>query len=128
MDTKKERVTRLIEYFAQGKKAAFGRILGISGAAVGKWVNSGDFNAGRILQAFPEVNAHWLRTGEGEMILPAVKAGITQSIGNGNTNAYNIAGESNEEIARLKAENESLKSEVEWLRHLVEKHISKGGN
>lgn len=128
METKKERVNRLIDYFAQGKKAAFGRILGISGAAVAKWVNTGEFNAGRILQAFPEVNAHWLRTGEGEMIVESAKAGITQSIGNGNSNAYNIVGSSTEELVRLKAENESLKREVEWLRRVVENYLSKGKN
>lgn len=125
MNTKKERIDKLIAYYTDGNKAAFGRILGISGAAIAKWVNTGDFNMERILATFPDVNAHWLRTGEGEMILPAAKAGITQSIGNGNSNAYNIANTNAEQLAQLKAENAALKEEIQWLRYVVEKHIRK---
>lgn len=119
---KKERLISLMDYFAQGKKEPFGRLLGISGTAVAKWCKTGDFNVQRILQTFPEVNPHWLRTGEGEMILPAAKeGGIMQTIGSGNSNAYNIVGGDGEELVRLRAENERLKEEVKWLRYMVEK-------
>lgn len=125
MKTKKERILLLLDYYADGNKEKFGRLVGISGTAVSLWLKKGDFNAERIINNLPEVNPHWLRTGEGEMIRAAAVSGISQTIGNGNTNAYNIAGSSGDELAKLKAENETLKEELKWFRFMFEKYFKK---
>lgn len=125
MKTKKERILALLDYYADGNKEKFGRMVGISGAGVSLWLKKEDFNVERVMKNLPDVNPHWLRTGEGEMIRPAAVSGISQTIGDGNTNAYNIAGANNEELVRLRAENESLKDEIKWYRFMFEKYFSK---
>lgn len=124
METKKEILERLINYYGQGNKEAFGRHVGVSGAAVGQWLKKGSFPDARIIPLCPDFNPHYIRTGEGE---PYAKAGIQTAIADHNSTAYNVAGDAAEvfnlqkEIVRLQAENSILKNEVEFLRTLLKR-------
>lgn len=124
MDTKRERIEKLVAYYGNGKKARLSAALGGSAELVAGWIRRDYIDIDKVLTTFPAVNAHWLRTGEGEM-LTNEQPTINQSIGNGNTNAYNIANTDAEQLAQLKAENEALKEEIKWLRFVVEKHLRK---
>lgn len=53
METKKEILERLINYYGQGNKEAFGRHVGVSGAAVGQWLKKGSFPDARIIPLCP---------------------------------------------------------------------------
>lgn len=127
MKTKKERIALLLEYFADGKKARFSKMLGGSSELVGGWLKNDTLDVERVISHFPQVNEHWLRTGEGEMIKPDAKAGIQTAIADHNSTAYNVAGDAAEvfnlqkEIVRLQAENSILKNEVEFLRTLLKR-------
>ena len=65
-----ERILFMIKHFCKGNKAEFGRRLGESGQTVNGWLkrNNGINVLNKIIDGFPEINATWLLTGEGEML------------------------------------------------------------
>lgn len=121
MKTKKERIALLLEYFADGKKARFSKMLGGSSELIGGWLKNDTLDVERVISHFPQVNEHWLRTGEGEMIKPAAKAGIQTAIADHHSTAYNINGNDTEEVIRLRTEVSLLRNEVEFLRTLLKR-------
>lgn len=71
--------------------------------------------ADRIAEVFPEVSAAYLLTGEGS--LTGSVSGIQQNVqGRGNTGIGQVI----QGDAALKAENDRLREENEWLRGMVE--------
>lgn len=120
METKKEILERLINYYGQGNKEAFGRHVGVSGAAVGQWLKKGSFPDARIIPLCPDFNPHYIRTGDGE---PYAKAGIQTAIADHHSTAYNINGNDTEEVIRLRTEVSLLRNEVEFLRTLLKRRL-----
>ena len=123
MKTKKERIALLLEYFADGKKARFSKMLGGSSELVSGWLKNDTLDVERVISHFPQVNEHWLRTGEGEMIKPDAKAGIQTAIADHHSTAYNINGNDTEEVIRLRTEVSLLRNEVEFLRTLLKRRL-----
>lgn len=113
MVSKRERIEMLMQYYAGGKKARLSTMLGGSTMLIAGWLKRDYIDTELVLQHFPEVNPHWLRSGEGEMLLQSAEQSSPASA---------------EELVRLKAENDALKREVEWLRKVVENYLSKGKN
>lgn len=66
--TKREQLDRLVSYFANGNKAEFARMLGITKQSLNTWFNHEHLDIEKVLYACPEVSADWLITGDGTML------------------------------------------------------------
>ncbi len=66
--TKSEKLAALIDYFAQGNKSEFGRMIGLSPSGINGWLTRGNVNYGVILQKLPSVSREWLFNDKGDMI------------------------------------------------------------
>lgn len=69
MQTEGERISNIISHFCKSK-AEFARRMDESPQSVSNWVarGAGKNVLNKILSRFPDVNANWLLTGEGEML------------------------------------------------------------
>lgn len=67
MNENSERLLKIIETFAHGSKSEFADKVGASLPVLSNWIKRGTLPFKAILQALPEVNAHWLATGEGSI-------------------------------------------------------------
>lgn len=77
----------------------------------------------RLLVALPFLSAEWLMRGVGEMMRKDC-APIQNNSVNGNNNIVGhnntlTSQTENEELVRLRTENEYLRGEINWLRYLV---------
>lgn len=79
MSTEGERISDIISHFCKSK-ADFARNMGESPQTISNWVSRGAGKnvLNKILSKFPDVNATWLLTGEGEMIRSDYKQGSVQ--------------------------------------------------
>jgi len=71
------RLKEFIDYKTQGNQKEFGELLGWSPQYVHKLlrgVGLGIQAVANLLRMFPELNARWLITGEGQMLAPAAAA------------------------------------------------------
>lgn len=69
METERERISKVIAHFCKSK-AEFARRMDVRPQVVSNWAarGAGKQVLSKILTKFPEVNANWLLTGEGEML------------------------------------------------------------
>ena len=66
--TKKERLKILIAHYSGGNMSGFARLLGISPQAVASWSTRETFDIELIYSKCVNISAHWLLTGEGEIL------------------------------------------------------------
>ncbi len=71
----------LIAHYANGNKARFAKIVGVSPQAINTWLARNTFDVDKIFANCEYVNGDWLLSGEGEML----KRQPAQSVGNGAT-------------------------------------------
>jgi len=65
------RLAQIIQYKTGGRQAEFAALFGWSPAYIAKLLNGGSFGIRpvmAIVTAFPEINARWFLTGQGDMI------------------------------------------------------------
>ena len=67
MDRKKM-VSSLVEYYTNGNKSQFAKMLGITPQTINTWISRNTFNAELICAKCEGVSANWLLTGCGSMI------------------------------------------------------------
>lgn len=65
---KKYMLDALISHYANGKKADFAKKLGITPQAITTWYSRNTFDTPLIYAKCEDLDAHWLLTGEGEML------------------------------------------------------------
>lgn len=110
----KERVEKVMETYSLNKNQLSVKT-GINYSAIHDWVTEGRLklsaqNIERIIRAFPELNAEWLRTGEGEM----VKAPVVEAIP-----AEQVFAELKNQLEHERRSNEFMQREIEFLRNLI---------
>lgn len=66
---KKEILLKLIDYYCNGNKAEFARMLGISASGLSTWILRDTLKPDLVLAKCKYLNPAWLMSGEGEMIL-----------------------------------------------------------
>lgn len=94
---KKDMIKMLIDHYCDGNKAQFAAKIGIKPQALSMWLSRNSFDAETIYASCEGVSAKWLLScGEaGEMIE--------------NSHKVNISSEINDELMRLKGENDVLR-------------------
>lgn len=65
---KKYMLDALISHYANGKKVDFAKKLGITPQAITTWYSRNTFDTSLIYAKCEDLDAHWLLTGEGEML------------------------------------------------------------
>lgn len=65
---KKEILQSLIDYYTDGNKSRFADMLDVTPQAVSSWLSRNTFDMDRIYSKCEGISAHWLLTGEGEMM------------------------------------------------------------
>ena len=70
----------LINYFTDGNKAAFARMLTITPQVLSQWLARSSFDNELLFQKCPGVSASWLLTGEGEMFEAPSTPTISQTV------------------------------------------------
>ena len=119
--------------------SAFEKSIGMSNASLGKSLKTGGTigadKLGNILKTYPEINLHWLVTGEGEMLNssePNLVAESKPALSNAELLLRELLAERDNEIRALqeiiwslKEENGYLKSQLE---HKGETAPSAGGS
>lgn len=99
---KGDMVECLINYYTDGNKARFSSLLGVKPQTVSAWIARNTFDAEVLYAKCEGLSAEWLLTnGEGEMLKPQQSAEIHQTLS-----------ETNEELIRLRAENDVLREVI----------------
>lgn len=65
---KNERLERLVEYYGNGNKSHFAKILGVKAQTINTWLSRNTYDTELIFAKCDNINASWLLTGEGNMI------------------------------------------------------------
>ncbi|WP_304721236.1 S24 family peptidase [uncultured Alistipes sp.] len=61
-------VNALVEYYANGNKARFANILGVSAQTISAWITRKTFDAELIYTKCSDISANWLLSGSGRML------------------------------------------------------------
>ncbi len=88
---------QMISHYTDGNKARFAKLLGVSPQTVSAWIARGTYDAEIIYAKCSGISASWLLSGEGSML---------------NSDASLQNSDVNEELIRLRAENDVLRELV----------------
>ena len=123
--TKSERVNSLVEYYGKGNKSEFARLLGTTPQVIATWIARDTMNYDLIYAKCEGLSAHWLLSGEGNMLqstvyqsnpqqeaAPAQLTGLIQELMNELRQKNEEIGELRERIGRADVTIESLQREL----------------
>lgn len=65
---KKDIVNALVEHYCNGNKSQFAKKLGIKPQTINTWIARDSFDVDLVYSKCEYLSAHWLLTGEGEML------------------------------------------------------------
>lgn len=65
---KNERLEKLVEYYGNGNKSHFAKMLGVKAQTINTWLSRSTYDTELIFAKCDNVNASWLLTGEGNML------------------------------------------------------------
>lgn len=65
---KNERLEKLVEYYGNGNKSHFAKMLGVKAQTINTWLSRNTYDTELIFAKCDNINASWLLTGEGNMI------------------------------------------------------------
>jgi transcriptional regulator with XRE-family HTH domain len=129
---KKNILMSLISHYANGNKAQFASMLGVTPQTINTWISRNTFDAERILANCEDLSAEYLMTGEGEMLKSNIQeiGSITDSknIGNqvgGKYNSMNIGDKSElaeEKQRRINQYENYFVDEVKLFRQELSKY------
>lgn len=66
--TKSEQLLALIEHYSGGNKAKFAAKMGLKPSSIASWITRNTFDVDIIYAKCEHISAHWLLTGEGDML------------------------------------------------------------
>lgn len=65
---KRQRLQKLIDYYTNGNKRQFAKLVGTSPQNINTWMARDTFDSDLILTKCEHINADWLMTGRGDML------------------------------------------------------------
>ena len=115
----------MVEYYGKGNKSEFARLLGTTPQVIATWIARDTMNYDLIYAKCEGLSAHWLLSGEGEMLkstvhqsnpqqeaAPAQLTGLIQELMNELRQKNEEIGELRERIGRADGTIESLQREL----------------
>jgi phage repressor protein C with HTH and peptisase S24 domain len=67
--SKKDILEALISYYGNGKPSVFAKLLGVAPSTISSWLSRSTLDYDLIFAKCEMISAHWLLTGEGDMII-----------------------------------------------------------
>ena len=130
----RERLEALINYYSEGNKSMFGRLIGLQPSSITNWIRRDTLDFELIYSKCADLNPHWLLTGEGEMlkstvrqsnpqqdVAPAQLTGIIQEL-------MNELRQKNEEIGELRERIGRADGTIESLQRELNRHAKSAGD
>ena len=130
----RERLEALINYYSEGNKSMFGRLIGLQPSSITNWIRRDTLDFELIYSKCAYLNPHWLLTGEGEMLkstvhqsspqqeaAPAQFTGLIQEL-------MNELRQKNEEIGELRERIGRADSTIESLQRELNRHAKSAGD
>lgn len=118
-------LNKLCELKNFSSKSQFAKFLGVSPAHVANWYARNTYDLETLIKKFPDVNPHWLVTGEGEMLYKSIINGTNGIQTVGNENKMNEIINQNEDfVAITKKALENQDKTLSILNNLVNNLIN----
>ena len=130
----RERLEALINYYSEGNKSMFGRLIGLQPSSITNWIRRDTLDFELIYSKCADLNPHWLLTGEGEMLkstvhqsspqqeaAPAQLTGLIQEL-------MNELRQKNEEIGELREGIGRADGTIESLQRELNRHAKSAGD
>ena len=130
----RERLEALINYYSEGNKSMFGRLIGLQPSSITNWIRRDTLDFELIYSKCADLNPHWLLTGEGEMLKSTVRqsnpsqdaaptqlTGIIQEL-------MNELRQKNEEIGELRERIGRADGTIESLQRELNRHAKSAGD
>lgn len=130
----RERLEALINYYSEGNKSMFGRLIGLQPSSITNWIRRDTLDFELIYSKCADLNPHWLLTGEGEMLKSTVRqsssqqeaaptqfTGLIQEL-------MNELRQKNEEIGELRERIGRADSTIESLQRELNRHAKSAGD
>ena len=128
------RLEALIDYYSEGNKSMFGRLIGLQPSSITNWIRRDTLDFELIYSKCADLNPHWLLTGEGEMLkstvhqsnpqqeaAPAQLTGLIREL-------MNELRQKNEEIGELRERIGRADSTIESLQRELNRHAKSAGD
>lgn len=132
--TNRERLEALINYYSEGNKSMFGRLIGLQPSSITNWIRRDTLDFELIYSKCADLNPHWLLTGEGEMlkstvhqsspqqeVAPSQLTGLIQEL-------MNELRQKNEEIGELRERIGRADGTIESLQRELNRHAKSAGD
>lgn len=128
------RLEALIDYYSEGNKSMFGRLIGLQPSSITNWIRRDTLDFELIYSKCADLNPHWLLTGEGEML----KSTVHQSNPQQEAAPAQLTGlirelmdelrQKNEEIGELRERIGRADSTIESLQRELNRHAKSAGD
>jgi hypothetical protein len=123
--TKSEQLLALIEHYSGGNKAKFALKMGLKPSSIASWITRNTFDVDIIYAKCEHISAHWLLTGEGDMLRgegdEEIKRGGDDSLDGRLSSIIDVLREENK---RLQDDNRELNREIGRLEVRLEQALS----
>lgn len=122
-------LNKLKEYKNFPSNRKFAQFLGISEQNLSKWYERNSYNLDILTSKFPEIDANWFLTGEGNMLKVIDKGGFAEGDGAMNHSNSNIIIEKFiNEIAEQRKMTQSIIEQNTQLLHILSGQINNEAN
>lgn len=121
---KKDILNTLIQYYANGNKSKFANLLGITPQAISAWEKRNTFDVELVFTKCENINAHWLLSGEGEMLASEDSETLSSTKNDPLSEKLLLMLEKKDEVIRHQAEDiGKLREQIDQMRNKMQKIV-----
>ena len=129
--TKSDRVSSLVEYYGKGNKSEFARLLGTTPQVIATWIARDTMNYDLIYAKCEGLSAHWLLSGEGDMLQAPVATAEYSGIGQLSDTIQSLCtalNERNKEIGDLRERIGAAEATITHLEEKLAQNVKHAGD